>query len=218
MREPPSQFPQHAWAHGITPACAGTTPSCQLSSITRKDHPRVCGNHQHRRRQTGIWIGSPPRVREPQWRKAYTAAPIGITPACAGTTYMLTGREELIKDHPRVCGNHGRPAGACHALSGSPPRVREPQEPCREQDSPLGITPACAGTTKYGIAVTPTFEDHPRVCGNHLLLGRYYTDTSGSPPRVREPLDELVLHGNDAGITPACAGTTNRDDQLEPCQ
>ena len=51
--------------------------------------------------------------------------------------------------------------------------------------------------------------DHPRVCGNHRGIYKGELDGEGSPPRVREPLRELIDGYVRTGITPACAGTTH---------
>ena len=72
---------------------------------------------------------------------------LGITPACAGTTYLYANMFLLVWDHPRMCGDHLSAPAAAVSLPGSPPHVRGPQilfPPCRYG---RGITPACAGTT-----------------------------------------------------------------------
>ena len=111
---------------GITPACAGKTPF-GLSYITiTQDHPRVCGKNRSayvksrigsgspprvrekppKRLSTTIREGSPPRVREkPQLGFACWCVP-GITPACAGKTYIRQVSSGVVWDHPRVCGKN----------------------------------------------------------------------------------------------------------------
>ena len=56
----------------ITPACAGNT---RLAIAFE-------GNH----------VGSPPHVREIQYRDAIANDPTRITPACAGNTHIQRGR------------------------------------------------------------------------------------------------------------------------------
>ena len=57
---------------GITPACAGKSVSDLLSSVTVKDHPRVCGekvkNYMNYLKQQG----SPPRVRGKESNKIFS--------------------------------------------------------------------------------------------------------------------------------------------------
>ena len=73
----------------------------------------------------------------------------GITPACAGTTKSRNANVRHSKDHPRVCGNHRDVRCFEIADVGSPPRVREPPVGAVVTLFITGITPACAGTTKY---------------------------------------------------------------------
>ena len=110
-----------------------------------------------------------------------------------------------------MCGNHALSSFSKGAGGGSPPRVREPPSVSTNQESSWRITPACAGTTvAYGTSRDPG-EDHPRVCGNHSLSLWPYPKCAGSPPRVREPQSSAMIRFPVSGITPACAGTTNRE-------
>ena len=49
-------------------------------------------------------------------------------------------------------------------------------------------------------------EDHPRVCGEKLLLNVIPNSIKGSPPRVRGKGTEEIVVVQITGITPACAG------------
>ena len=50
--------------YGITPAYAGTTPSCRSVEIPSRDHPRLRGNYIHITDNGYAIIGSPPLTRE----------------------------------------------------------------------------------------------------------------------------------------------------------
>ena len=50
--------------YGITPAYAGTTPSCRSVEIPSRDHPRLRGNYIHITDNGYEIIGSPPLTRE----------------------------------------------------------------------------------------------------------------------------------------------------------
>ena len=112
-------------------------------------------------------MGSPPRVREPLDILEDREVSVGITPACAGTTVGSTRSNSMMRDHPRVCGNHLSSNHLLPAYAGSPPRVREPPPPAADVAAAARITPACAGTTTTETKDNPNYEDHPRVCGNH---------------------------------------------------
>ena len=68
--------------------------------------------------------GSPPQVRGKLKQSLYSAPACRITPAGAGKTYAFENFIQIVKDHPRRCGEnntaeHKKPAG-----TGSPPQVR----------------------------------------------------------------------------------------------
>ena len=169
----------------------------------------MCGNHRLNTTRHTRSRGSPPRVREPPADSPPAFAGRGITPACAGTTLVLSGEARDCEDHPRVCGNHRSPSYISNGQLGSPPRVREPPLRPRVNDIDTRITPACAGTTLGRTEVRPTAQDHPRVCGNHGTDQTTVSFKPGSPPRVREPQSIQRRAAGRARITPACAGTTD---------
>ena len=48
----------------------------------------------------------------------------GITPAYAGKSSNYNGCGELVRDHPRVCGEKEMPDLTYRRAEGSPPRMR----------------------------------------------------------------------------------------------
>ena len=89
----------------ITPAYAGKRVCRRLSSLVRRDHPRVCGEKSTSTSMINCGWGSPPRMRG----KAQAEQPLphvaGITPACAGKSSIqhLTaslGEFKVQKGHP----------------------------------------------------------------------------------------------------------------------
>ena len=71
-----------------------------------------------------------------------------------------------------------------------------------------GITPACAGKTRAAEVTAVGGEDHPRVCGENVLLTSVTLSGAGSPPRVRGKQADLSKISACTRITPACAGKT----------
>ena len=55
-----------------------------------------------------------------------------------------------------------------------------------------------------------TIRDHPRVCGKNNPCQTNFYQRRGSPPRVREKPFVVILVILGIGITPACAGKTDR--------
>ena len=107
-----------------------------------------------------------------------------------------------------MCGDHSRTCCSKCFGRGSSPRVRGPRMPSRMTIHSVRIIPACAGTTFPSRCQKNIVEDHPRVCGDHLLSDKQFDTLKGSSPRVRGPLDELHRRIQSVGIIPACAGTT----------
>ena len=132
---------------GITPACAGTTSLMFVGRTYQRDHPRMCGDHLIHNSSNTFPQGSPPHVRGPLRPVALGPFSHGITPACAGTTFLMTKNLETPWDHPRMCGDHWERDMSLVTREGSPPHVRGPPPALFMSFLGLGITPACAGTT-----------------------------------------------------------------------
>ena len=100
-------------------------------------------------------------------------------------------------------------------IGGSPPRVRGKAAWLPFMRITRGITPACAGKSRFHCGVLYPLWDHPRVCGEKALHDGGILPAQGSPPRVR---GKVVVSRNLcllSGITPACAG--KRDANGNPC-
>ena len=152
--------------------------------------------------------GSPPRMRGPRQSFLQYFFPIGITPAHAGTTHHNQELQRIHQDHPRACGDHSQCYSGLFKSRGSPPRMRGPRSRHHLLVRPSGITPAHAGTTASSGINRVIFQDHPRACGDHPLVGPAGLLLVGSPPRMRGPLAAAPGIRLVSGITPAHAGTT----------
>ena len=71
-----------------------------------------------------------------------------------------------------------------------------------------GIIPAHAGNTSFLTNMTPPPRDHPRACGEHLVLAGLTVAVSGSSPRMRGTLRGPERVRRQRGIIPAHAGNT----------
>ena len=70
------------------------------------------------------------------------------------------------------------------------------------------ITPADAGKTGGEKNTVNTGKDHPRGCGENLIIRLYTCTPVGSPPRRRGKLPIFASDIADYRITPADAGKT----------
>ena len=73
-------------AHGIIPACAGSTPTRRGACGGGWDHPRVRGEHDLDTAIKQFGEGSSPRARGARLRAGEAHRSRGIIPACAGST------------------------------------------------------------------------------------------------------------------------------------
>ena len=193
----------------IIPAYAGSTVVPVAVPREAEDHPRVCGEHQHRGSPSLLVRGSSPRMRgAPQRRNDFTAR-IGIIPAYAGSTPREQKSSGPTTDHPRVCGEHCGRNGQILPLWGSSPRMRGALADAVSEIQYIGIIPAYAGSTQHRNSCQSAHRDHPRVCGEHTAPQFLPIRSSGSSPRMRGALfvgESGRLH---PGIIPAYAGSTS---------
>ena len=91
---------------GIIPAYAGNTCQIGVNWPSVRDHPRVCGEHFELLAETGDKLGSSPRMRGTHPTLPVRDNKAGIIPAYAGNTMVSALSSMLIRDHPRVCGEH----------------------------------------------------------------------------------------------------------------
>ena len=68
------------------------------------------------------------------------------------------------------------------------------------------ITPAYAGKSELCVLVAELTEDHPRICGEKLLLVVCLAPVMGSPPHMRGKVTSAFFVESRTGITPAYAG------------
>ncbi len=81
-------LPSEALFFGIIPASAGSTERKRPTRGSHWDHPRVCGEYNGRRFNPFFLMGSSPRLRGVQNKKAGCDARLGIIPASAGSTLL----------------------------------------------------------------------------------------------------------------------------------
>ena len=97
---------ESAVSFGIIPACAGNTASRSACGSTRRDHPRMCGEHLVAAAVALEAAGSSPHVRGTLDIECGGQCLHGIIPACAGNTSPQPAIPQFSRDHPRMCGEH----------------------------------------------------------------------------------------------------------------
>ena len=153
-------------------------------------------------------IGSPPHARGALAPQRPGCEDDGITPACAGSTSRNTRTPTTSRDHPRMRGEHCTCPRKFHGAYGSPPHARGARSGEKRAALANGITPACAGSTYHVRSSRPQRRHHPRMRGEHVLIGVYLGVYYGSPPHARGAQPPQTSRHSSLGITPACAGST----------
>ena len=108
----------------ITPAHAGKTLNLNVEVITKKDHPRACGENQTTLSHAYKNLGSPPRMRGKRRETKLGTQSFRITPAHAGKTVWVGGKRFNSSGSPRACGENSGMRFRCRGKIGSPPRMR----------------------------------------------------------------------------------------------
>ena len=156
-------------AHGIIPACAGSTLCFCPCHDAPRDHPRMRGEHAAAY-SSRVWpAGSSPHARGAPARRHGRRGHTGIIPACAGSTSCRRSGSARRGDHPRMRGEHTGRTVAEIAAAGSSPHARGAPERDRREPRCTGIIPACAGSTNFRKCMITWKRDHPRMRGEHRL-------------------------------------------------
>ena len=157
--------------------------------------------------------GSPPLARGIPHDRITALSSSGITPACAGNTALLPAVPGGSGDHPRLRGEYPLSKVLITNALGSPPLARGILGHEEYLHWLHGITPACAGNTICSVLNRFINGDHPRLRGEYICIRRKAKCIQGSPPLARGILTNSIIHPLLPGITPACAGNT--DEELD---
>ena len=134
---------------------------------------------------TSFATGSPPHARGRQERRCASWQGAGITPACAGKTWIPLHADYFIRDHPRMRGEDGKKDGRVYVADGSPPHARGRPAELGYVLLGAGITPACAGKTPLPRNRCQPRKDHPRMRGEDAKMLAPSVNGQGSPPHAR---------------------------------
>ena len=129
-----------------------------------------------------------------------------ITPAYAGKRRCGRRNGLCVQDHPRLCGEKKDrpPFSGCRL--GSPPPMRGKVRNYNQRKGTSRITPAYAGKSLCLLRQKDDVWDHPRLCGEKMLWGRWNLYILGSPPPMRGKAPARAHRRALDRITPAYAG------------
>ena len=147
----------------------------------RGEHSWYVGFHEHP-------VGSSPHARGTPGIVRHEPVSCGIIPACAGNTECDCDGAPCIRDHPRMRGEHYNAVRSACSTQGSSPHARGTQRYRTASAKSAGIIPACAGNTIMRSARLAQRRDHPRMRGEHSVIGQQAQNQQGSSPHARGTL------------------------------
>ena len=154
----------------------------------------------------GFAIGSPPPMRGKGRRMTAHGSRLGITPAHAGKSSAKWRLATRLWDHPRPCGEKDQPVSRYTPVIGSPPPMRGKVYGTGEYAFNVWITPAHAGKRHDERTARRWRRDHPRPCGEKVVLTDPADRARGSPPPMRGKVSAFEAKVIANRITPAHAG------------
>ena len=193
-----------------------------------RNHPRIRGEHRNAADCEWGHRGSSPHTRGARTASSAWLVRLGIIPAYAGSTRKPAAAVCPSRDHPRIRGEHLVRGCPIASPRGSSPHTRGAPHGTRRKPATTGIIPAYAGSTTIDPWRKTRCRDHPRIRGEHSLLGLPFNSSLGSSPHTRGALpifsDDLDSEGSSphtrgarrparappraTGIIPAYAGST----------
>ena len=140
-----------------------------------------------------------------------------ITPAYAGKSGYFGIYQYINGDHPRLCGEKRPFFLRDNPSVGSPPPMRGKVAKTADLTDSSRITPAYAGKSGAKNVGNRPSKDHPRLCGEKLILLHRQKSPAGSPPPMRGKGRLRQRRQHHRRITPAYAGKSFHDF-LQKCQ
>ena len=141
----------------------------------------------------------------------------GITPAYAGKSCEWAEFATTEEDHPRLCGEKIEERNPSDYVLGSPPPMRGKGRLHLVRRKLFRITPAYAGKSFPTVPFVVFLGDHPRLCGEKLLITSNAPFRAGSPPPMRGKVSISVPIPFSERITPAYAGKSSACDKHCHC-
>ena len=133
-------------------------------------------------------LGSPPYARGTLIALVRKTQPQRITPVCTGNTNYLYHMPYNNQDHPRMHGEHCNFTIRIMRPIGSPPYARGTLFILMLKFAYIRITPVCTGNTPLYQRRCRTYQDHPRMHGEHKAAITARETGKGSPPYARGTL------------------------------
>ena len=117
------------------------------TSILSRDHPRIRGEHRSIVSHPTGKGGSSPHTRGARELRRHLGFDPRIIPAYAGSTTSTREHAEMVRDHPRIRGEHGATWEIRDRSPSSSPHTRGARNLLHGNIGGAKIIPAYAGST-----------------------------------------------------------------------
>ena len=157
-------------AVGSSPHARGTPCAAASSGRSRSVHPRMRGEHDRYAEHELARVGSSPHARGTLPGRVGPYPHVRFIPACAGNTMGGPDRLHVAAVHPRMRGEHWKPACLCRERAGSSPHARI-AEVWAARGLVAPVHPRLRGEHESK-AIRPPTPVHPRMRGEHSPAAR----------------------------------------------
>ena len=177
----------------LIPAHAGKTCARASPGADPGAHPRSRGENIARERSAAHERGSSPLTRGKLHVGHLLTLYLGLIPAHAGKTSMLSRATTRATAHPRSRGENGTRSIVYTLRMGSSPLTRGKPRASRPRARRSGLIPAHAGKTSARVTRGRAPRAHPRSRGENTTPSLTNLALTGSSPLTRgKLLSELV--------------------------
>ena len=191
---------------GLIPAHTGKTSSSHCTKITRRAHPRSCGENSPQKSFVSGVTGSSPLTRGKRRRIDPVPETVGLIPAHAGTTSGSCHWHQGSRAHPRSRGENASLGRGTPLATGSSPLTRGKHFHRHPLVSRRGLIPTHAGKTLCPCEQGRHVRANPRSRGENCWASGEVTSTVGSSPSRGENVENGCPIFHDPGSSPLTRG------------
>ena len=109
---------------------------------------------------------------------------VRFIPTPVGNTYAALEKKNLVPVHPHACGEHYSNPGDLVFDPGSSPRLWGTHYFAYYMELYARFIPTPVGNTCNTAPRYPAGPVHPHACGEHKMMFRFASHTTGSSPRL----------------------------------
>ena len=169
----------------LIPAHAGSTLRQQGSADPHLAHPRSRGEHVAKDGTRTCVAGSSPLTRGAHRHRDRVHVCDGLIPTHAGSTCPEWKPAAWGQAHPHSRGEHRTNAVRALGVAGSSPLTRGARGHRSVTSISFGLIPTHAGSTRYRVSCSRTYEAHPHSRGEHPFQVLTWGVFPGSSPLTR---------------------------------